>query len=393
MKRLVAAALFIGLSSPALAQNECQSLPFDQWLQQFGQEAVASGVPADVVQSALSGVSFSQEIVNRDRGQAVFGQDFLTFSDRMANSNRRQTGQSMLQRHSSLFQQVEATYGVPGAVIASFWGLETDFGGFLGDFPTLTSVATLAYDCRRPEMFRGHFLSALQIIARGDLQPSEMRGAWAGEVGQVQFMMTDYLRNGVDGDGDGRVDMLRSIPDVVASAANLLLHHGWQAGQPWLEEVRVPQNLPWHEADVTIKHTRADWAAAGVSYASGAAIPADGLPASLVLPMGHLGPAFLAYPNFDVYLQWNQSLVYSTTAAYLATRIAGAPAMQRGSAQPLSGEQVVAVQRALQARGYDVGQPDGIIGALTRAAVRDQQQQLGLPADGYPDAALLQALR
>jgi lytic murein transglycosylase len=242
-------------------------------------------------------------------------------------------------------------------------------------------------------MFRGHFLSALQIIARGDLQPSEMRGAWAGEVGQVQFMMTDYLRNGVDGDGDGRVDMLRSIPDVVASAANLLLHHGWQAGQPWLEEVRVPQNLPWQEADVTIKHTRADWAAAGVSYASGAAIPADGLPASLVLPMGHLGPAFLAYPNFDVYLQWNQSLVYSTTAAYLATRIAGAPAMQRGSAQPLSGEQVVAVQRALQARGYDVGQPDGIIGALTRAAVRDQQQQLGLPADGYPDAALLQALR
>ena len=167
-----------------------------------------------------------------------------------------------------------------------------------------------------------------------------MKGAWAGEIGQTQFVPTYYADFAVDYDGDGKRNLVRSVPDVLASSANLLKHHGWQAGQPWLEEVRVPAEMPWAEADLAIKHPRSAWASFGVTKADGGALPADGMQASLLLPMGRLGPAFLAYPNFDVYTQWNQSLVYATTAAYFATRLAGAPACAQGtarSAEPRTG--------------------------------------------------------
>ena len=252
---------------------------------------------------------------------------------------------------------------MPGPVIVGFWGLETDFGANLGDFNTLQSLATLAYDCRRPEKFRPELLAALKILDRGDLTPSDMKGAWAGEVGQMQFVPTYYLDFAVDYDGDGKRNLVNSVPDVLASSANLLKHHGWQAGQPWLEEVRVPAEMPWAEADLAIKHARSEWAAWGVTTADGGALPADGMQASLLLPMGRLGPAFLAYPNFDVYTQWNQSLVYATTAAYFATRLAGAPPLRKGSAQAPSREQVQAAQKKLQQLGYDVGKVDGVIGA------------------------------
>jgi membrane-bound lytic murein transglycosylase B len=220
-----------------------------------------------------------------------------------------------------------------------------------------------------------------------------MKGAWAGEIGQMQFVPTYYAELAVDYDGDGKRNLVRSVPDVLASSANLLKHHGWQAGQPWLEEVRVPKDMPWAEADLAIKHPRSQWAAFGVTKADGSPLPADGAQASLLLPMGRLGPAFLAYPNFDVYTQWNQSLVYATTAAYYAARLAGAPRMQRGSAEAPSREQVMDAQQRLQALGYDVGKVDGIIGAQTRAAVKAVQTQLGMPADSYPSPDFIAALR
>jgi hypothetical protein len=186
---------------------------------------------------------------------------------------------------------------------------------------------------------------------------------------------------------------VKSVPDVLASSANLLKHHGWQAGEPWLEEVRAPPDMPWAEADLAIKHTRSEWAAWGVTKADGSALPADGAKASLLLPMGRLGPAFLAYPNFSVYTQWNQSLVYATTAAYFATRLAGAKPVHRGNAVAPSREQVKEAQQLLKQLGYDVGKVDGVIGALTRAAVKDVQMKLGLPADSYPDPTFLAALK
>jgi hypothetical protein len=183
------------------------------------------------------------------------------------------------------------------------------------------------------------------------------------------------------------------VPDVLASSANLLRAHGWQAGQPWLEEVRVPADMPWPEADLAIRHPRSQWSAWGVTGRDGSPLPADSMPASLLLPMGRLGPAFLAYPNFDVYTQWNRSLVYATTAAYYATRLAGAEPVARGSAEALGRKQIIDVQNRLQALGYNVGGVDGTLGASTRAAVKDMQMRLGLPADSYPDSAFLAALR
>lgn len=391
LKPLLPAALAAMVSTGALA---CQAEgSFEAWLQGVKAEAARMGLSQSAIDSALNGVRFDQSIVNKDRAQGVFTQDFLTFADRMADSYRLPQGQQAVQRNKALFDRIEQTFGVPGPVLAAFWGLETDFGGFLGDGPTITSLATLAYDCRRPQLFRTQLLAAIAVIDRGDLTAAEMRGPWAGEVGHVQFMMEHYLNYGVDFDGDGRVNMLKSAPDALASAANYLRALGWRRGEPWLEEVRITRDLPWEQADIAIKLPIQQWSQWGVTRADGSALR-QGPNASLHLPMGRNGPAFLAYPNFDVYLEWNNSLVYSTTAAYLAARIAGAPKVHRGSGSGLlSVDGVKEVQKLLQARGYNVGRIDGIIGAQTRAAVKDVQLRLGLPADSYPDQALLQRLR
>jgi hypothetical protein len=221
-----------------------------------------------------------------------------------------------------------------------------------------------------------------------------MIGAWAGELGQMQFMPSTYIKYAVDYDGDGRRDLLHSAPDALASAANFLSKVGWQRGQPWIEEVHVPANLPWDQADLAIEHPRSQWARYGVTLASGRPLPADGLAASLLLPMGRFGPAFLAYRNFKVFLEWNQSLVYSTTVAYLATRIAGAAPVHRGNAPPsLSAQQVFELQKLLAARGLNPGKIDGKAGLDTRVAVKQAQMRLGLPADSWPTAELLERLR
>jgi len=224
-----------------------------------------------------------------------------------------------------------------------------------------------------------------------------MIGSWAGELGQTQMMPSEYYKYAVDYDGDGKRNLLRSAPDVLGSTANYLVGLGWKRGEPWLTEVRVPSamsNFPWDQADLDIKLPRAKWASFGVTLADGRPLPADNLPASLLLPMGRFGPAFLVYANFDVYLQWNNSLVYSTTAAYLATRIAGAAPLHRGNPPPpLPFEEVKALQAMLAHAGHDVGAIDGFIGLKTRQAVKAMQQKYGLPADSYPTAELLARMR
>ena len=198
-----------------------------------------------------------------------------------------------------------------------------------------------------------------------------MIGSWAGELGQTQMMPSEYYQYAVDYDGDGKRNLLRSAPDVLGSTANYLVSLGWKRGEPWLTEVRVPTNLPWDQADLAIQLPRSKWASYGVTLADGKPLPADSLPASLLLPMGRFGPAFLAYSNFQIYLQWNNSLVYSTTAAYLATRIAGAPPLHRGNPPPaLPFNDMKELQSLLARAGYDVGTIDGFAGLKTRQAVK-----------------------
>jgi lytic murein transglycosylase len=385
---LLAAA---GAATGAAAAQCPGASGFPAWLASFEQQAAAQGISAGAI-AALDGVHYDQSVINADRRQGVFSQSFLEFSDRMVAQYRMTQGRKLLQKYRDTFDRIERDYGVPGPVIVAFWGLETDFGANLGKTPTLQALATLAYDCRRPDMFRGYLMAALQLLDRGDLAPEDMVGAWAGEIGQMQFVPTDYLESAVDYDGDGRRNLVRSVPDVLASSANLLVKHGWKAGQPWLEEVRVPDELPWDKADLAIRLPRSQWAAWGVAGADGSPLPADNLPAALLLPMGRLGPAFLAYPNFDVYTEWNKSLVYTTTAAYFATRLAGAPPVQRGSAVALSAAEVKELQQHLKRLGYEVGGVDGTLGVQTRAAIKQVQLGLGLPADSYPTAEFLAKL-
>jgi hypothetical protein len=221
-----------------------------------------------------------------------------------------------------------------------------------------------------------------------------MVGAWAGEIGQTQFSPSAYFKYALDGDGDGRRDLIHSGPDALASSANLLAKEGWRRGEPWLSEVRLPADLPWDQADLDIKHPRSQWARWGVTSANGSPLPADAMTAALLLPMGRLGPAFLAYHNFGVFLKWNESLVYATTAAYYAARLAGAPAVHRGRGQPeaLSAAQISELQRLLAKQGAAVGKIDGKLGMQTRKGVKAAQMKLGLPADSYPTAELIARL-
>ena len=393
-RALLPVALISVLASPALAAGCHKEATFDAWLDGVRAEARADGISQGAINAALSGVSFDPAIVKKDHGQGVFTQDFLQFSGRMVNSDRLTAGRGNMARLKSTFARIEQQFGVPAPVLTAFWGLETDFGSFNGDGPTLTSLATLGYDCRRPDLFRTQLLFAMKIIDRGDLSAGQMRGPWAGELGQLQFIPQRYFTYGVDFDGDGRVNMLTSSADALASGANYLKSIGWHGGEPWLQEVRVPATLPWDQADLSIKLPLTQWATWGVTQADGQPLAATGPDASLLLPMGRNGPAFLAYPNFDVYLIWNNSLVYSTTAAYFATRLAGAGPVAHGTgAEPIAAADVREIQKLLAARGYDVGTIDGVIGQSTRAAVKDVQIKLGLPADSYPSEDLLAKLR
>ncbi len=390
--------LLVWLASPLplLAGDACGG-PFADWRAGVAGEARAQGRSEQAL-ARLAALSPDSRVLERDRAQAVFAQDWLTFAGRMVNAYRLRLGREHLRDWAKVFREAEQRYGVPGPVITAFWGLETDYGQVLGDFDTLRALVTLAHDCRRPALFREQLLAALALLDRPDLAPDRFEGAWAGELGQIQLLPSDYLRYGTDGDGDGRVDLRGSKPDVIVTAARVLQQLGWRAGEPWLQEVEIPEQLPWAEVGLYSRLSRARWAELGVRTAAGAALLADAsvsadLPAALLLPMGRHGPAFLAYPNMDVFLQWNQSLTYAITAAYFAARLAGADEVNpRAPDAGLSAEQMKALQQTLSERGQDVGRIDGILGAKTRAAVRAEQARLGIPADAWPTPDLLKML-
>jgi lytic murein transglycosylase len=390
------AALFVvSTALSGTANAKCRTGNFQSWLQDIKRQASAQGISQRTINSALGGIRYDADVVRRDNSQGVFSQTFLQFAGRMVSGHRLRKGGQMLKKYRRTFSEIKRRYGVPGPVITAYWGLETDFGAVLGKSNTLRSLATLAYDCRRSELFHKELFSALKIIERGDISAREMHGPWAGELGQLQFLPSHYLHYGVDMDGDGRVDLLKSAPDALASAAKYMKSLGWRANEPWLQEVRTPRSLPWEQANVNIQHSRAQWAKWGVRDAKGRSLKADGLKAALILPMGKDGPAFLAYPNFTkVYLEWNHSLTYSLTAGYFASRLAGASKVSPGrGAKGLSFANLKLIQRLLKKRGFDVGKIDGILGSKSRHAIRTMQKKYGLPQDAYPTSALLAKLR
>lgn len=384
-----------GLPPPPKPANCKNSEDYGTWLANFRKEAAAKGISSKTIRTALGGRTLDRGVIARDRRQGFFAQSFTDFSAKLATNNRVQSGRAQIKKNKAAFERAAKDYGVAASVITGFWALESDFGAGMGNLPILNSLTTLAYDCRRGEMFRVELMAALEIIDRGDMTPDTMIGSWAGEIGQTQFLPTRYLAHAIDYDGDGRIDLFGNPTDIIGSTANYMSHLGWRRDEPWLEEVVLTADLPWDKADLAVKFPRSQWAAWGVQRVDGSPLESDQLPASLLLPMGRFGPAFLAYENFNVYLQWNQSLNYAVTAAWLATRIDGAPLMKKPKRQiaVLSPDEAKELQRLLVKRGYDVGEIDGKVGANTRAAVKAMQIKLGMPADSYPTPELLSALR
>jgi lytic murein transglycosylase len=388
--------VLLAATTAAVAQPNCRNTgSFERWLADFKQEAVAQKISASALAAAAPYMVLDQRIIGIDRGQRFFAQSFLEMSDKMLPGGRLSGGAAKIKQHQALFAREEKEYGVPAAVITAFWGLESDFGVGQGKDQAIKSLTTLAYDCRRPDMFRMHLFDALRIIERGDLRAEEMIGSWAGELGQTQFMPSEYMAHAVDYDGDGKRNLIRSVPDVIGSTGKYLVHLGWKRGEPWMIEVRVPANLKWEQADLEIQHPLSQWAAWGVTRPNGQALSASSLKASLVLPMGRFGPAFLAFDNFQAYLKWNASLMYSLTAAYYATRLDGSPAMYRGTPNipKLTIDQNRELQLILTRMGHDVGRADGVLGTKSRNAIREVQVKFGMPADSWPTAELLERLQ
>jgi lytic murein transglycosylase len=363
---------------------------FNAFVAELRAEAQARGHDAATVQRFFSGVRQDASVLRADRRQGVFQLPFTEFARRLISADRLNRGRQMAERYDSIFDRIERDYGISRGVLLAFWAFETDYGAVQGDFNTRDALVTLAHDCRRPEIFRPQIFAAIELFARGDFDPARTTGAWAGEIGMVQMLPEDILEHGTDGDGDGHVRLKTSAPDALLSGASMLSGLGWRADEPWLQEVALPQGFDWAQSGLEVTKGGADWAAMGLRPRHGEI--AD-LPASVILPQGKGGPAFLAYPNFRVYFEWNQSFTYVLTAAYFANRLEGAPVFDAGNPAPgLSGEEMKALQRKLRARGHDVGGVDGILGANTRAAVRAVQAELGLPVDAWPTRDLLNRL-
>ena len=383
------------LASPALAQRgaSCHNgMSFPQFLSSLEQDAQKAGVSPRAISAAAPYMVYDQGIVNRDRGQRVFGQLFTQFAGRMASEARRVRGQQLIRQHAQAFARAEKEYGVPAAVITAFWALESDFGAVQGKLSTLRSLVSLAYDCRRAQMFHDETIAALKIIDRGDLTPTEMIGSWAGELGQTQFLPRHYYDYAVDYDGDGRRDMMHSAADVIGSTANYIATGlKWKRGEPWLQEVHVSADVPWDQADLTIKHPRSQWAAMGRRFrrrqtaaerqACGLAAAADGAQRPGIFGLRQFRRLYRVEQLADLFDHGGLSRHADRR------RGADAKTVGAGGATLLRADQAFAAVAGKA--GYDVGKIDGVLGQQSRSAVKAMQVKYGLPADSWPTAELL----
>lgn len=359
---------------------------FGTCIAHIGERAAASGIPRTIIDEHLAEVRWIDRVVELDRRQPEFTTPFADYFGRRVTDQRVQQGREILDAHRPLLDELTAEYGIPPQYLVAFWGLETNYGGYTGDMPVLDALATLACDGRRGEYFTSELIHALHILDDEAIAPERMRGSWAGAMGHVQFMPSIFRAYAIDHDGSGRRDLWDSTTDALASAANFLHHIGWQSGFRWGREVSLPDDFPYGETGRDRSRPLAEWQQLGVRTADGAQLPAATIDAAVLVPAGHRGPAFLVYDNFDVIMDWNRSEFYALTVGILADRIAGSPGLRQPppeGAVALERERVAAVQRQLNERGFAAGPPDGIVGPMTRQAIRGFQQKQGMIADGY----------
>jgi len=374
-------------------RSEATHLSFSQWREQFRAEALAAGISAATFDQAFAGVQPDPAVIEADRSQPEFTRPVWQYLEGAISPQRVRSGRRLLSEHATTLDQIEARYGVDRETLVAVWGLESSFGQIMGDKSVIRSLATLAHEGRRPAFAKSQLIAALEILQHGDVEPQRMRGSWAGAMGQTQFIPTTYNTHAVDFDGDGKRDIWNSSADALASAAHYLQASGWKQGKAWGFEVELPEGFDYALADTEIRKPLAEWRRLGLRNLPGDQEEAS---ASLLLPAGHRGPAFLIMDNFRAILRYNNTSAYALAIGLLAENFQGkgevAGSWPRGE-QPLSRSERLELQERLVAQGFDPGTPDGIIGANTRKAIRGFQQRLGWPADGHPTQELLGRLR
>ena len=392
LKMSLFAATAMLVAAPAFAQDA----DFLACLQNIKTEAVRQSVPAQVVDRAFQGLTPDPKVVELDSRQPEFSLTYAKYIGNSISPERISKGQQMMARHRQLLGELSRDYGVSPQYLIAFWGLETNYGTYMGDFQVVRSVATLACATKRAAFFTNETVQALRILAMNHMTSQQMKGSWAGAMGNMQFMPSTFTKWAVDRDGDGKVDIWNSAPDALTSAANFLRGIGFKNGLPSSDEVVLPKGFPLEQADTTIEKPVRAWAAMGVKRAGGGALPASDEPSAIVLPAGWRGPAFILYPNFKAVMNWNRSTLYALSVGILARQIAGGPGVQQAAPdddQPISRDTVIDIQTRLARLGLYKDDTDGLLGPKTRSALRLFQQQTSLPADGHPSAETVRKLQ
>ncbi|KQB53727.1 murein transglycosylase [Pseudomonas endophytica] len=371
---------------------------FNEWLSAFRFKALEAGISPAVFDRVVDGMTPDMSVIKADRSQPEFSRPVWEYLDGALSPLRVRNGQRLLEQNAELLTRIEQRYGVDRQALVSVWGMESNFGTFQGNKSVIRSLATLAYEGRRPEFAQSQLIAALKIIQEGDVTPEKMLGSWAGAMGQTQFIPTTYETHAVDFDGDGRRDIWNSSADALASTAHYLQSSGWKQGQPWGFEVKLPTGFDYALADGAVRKSVSEWQQLGITLPAGAQTPAGSsdLSATLLLPSGYRGPAFLVLDNFRAILRYNNSSSYALAVGLLSQRFNGGGVILGEWPKddlPLSRTERIELQTLLTQRNYDAGAPDGIIGANTRKAIRNAQQAFGWPADGYPTHKLLERLR
>ena len=387
-------------SRPASPNPEIREQSFDEFLDAFGKRAVAEGIRPATVERAFKGLSPNDRLLARLDSQPEFVRPIWDYLRSAASDRRTADGRTRLSKHRGRLRKVEDEYGVPAKIIVAIWGMESNFGRNTGSFSVVQVLATQAWKGRRARWARGELMQALRLLDRREVELDRFKGSWAGAYGQTQFMPSTYRNHAVDGDGDGRRDLIGSLPDVFASTGNLLRHYGWQRGEPWGFEVRLPGNFPWEQAEYAVRKPIAEWSRLGVRRANGRPLTGPGVTAateaSIITPAGHKGPAFVVLKNFRALLRYNNATAYALGVSRLSDKLIGGDALVASwpaNEKQLSRSDTKELQERLTGLGCKAGKPDGIVGPSTRKAVRCYQKQLGVPQDGFPTTALLRRLR
>jgi membrane-bound lytic murein transglycosylase B len=383
----------IPIAPPPLAGTG--NAKFDAFVLQARGEALASGIRPEVFDQAVAGIAPIASIAASNANQPEFSRPVWSYLDSAVSARRVKDAQVMLARQGAVLDTIAARYGVPKEILVAIWGMESDFGADAGGVNLFAALATLAYDGPRMAYARPEFFAALRLYQEQHYRLGEMVGSWAGAFGQTQFTPTTFFKYAADGDGDGRIDLWQSAPDALASSARLLSAQGWKSGEGWGTEVRLPGGFPYEQADTDTQKSIRDWRALGVKTVDGAPLASSDAQASIYLPAGTRGPAFLLLANFNVILKYNNAASYALAVGLLADRMAGAGPVHHAwprDERPLSRDERVRFQSELTGQGFDAGSPDGVLGRKSRNALRAWQKAHGLAADGFATAALLQLL-